>query len=70
MVVHTKIDKEEEISKKIINVFNDNEMWTKHVSFKWRSSKIITNATIMNYYDKDHLLYEVLTGISAHDTIE
>ena len=39
MVVRATIDKEEDISKKLINIFNDNELGTKCVSFKWISSK-------------------------------
>lgn len=34
MVVHATLDKEEDIIKKIINLFIDNDMGIKYVSFK------------------------------------
>ena len=70
MVVYATMDKEEEISKKLINVFHDNEMGIKYVSFKWTSSKGIINAIRMNYYNKDDLHFEVLKGINIHDEME
>ena len=38
LVVHGMMDKEEEISAKTINEYNENELGIKYVSFKWTST--------------------------------
>ena len=65
-----KMDEEEEISVKLLNVSNKNELGMKSVSFQWTFSKGITNAMRMNYCNKEHLRFETLKRISVHDTIE
>ena len=70
MVVFAAMEKEEEISKKLINVFNENELGMKHVSFKCKSSAGTTNALRMNRHIKDDLCFEVLKGINARDKMD
>ena len=44
MVVCATMDEEEEISTNLINVFDDNELGIRGVSFRWMSSTGIINA--------------------------
>ena len=48
MVAYTTMDKEEEISEKLLNVFNENELGIKCVSFQWTSSTRIINVMRMH----------------------
>ena len=70
LVVHVTIDKEEEMSAKMTNEHNENELGIKCVPFKWTSTKGMTNTIRMSYYDKDNLRFEVLIGININNTIE
>ena len=70
LVVHVTMDEEEDISAKMINECNENELGIKFVSFRWTSAKGITNAIRMNYCNKDDLRFEVLIGKIINDTIE
>ena len=64
------MDKEEEISAKLINVHNENELGVTCVSFKWNSSKETMNAIRINYCNKEDLRFEVLKGVSVNDVVE
>ena len=53
MGVCTAIDREDELSKKLINVFKDNELGLKFVSFLWSASNGAVSSKQMNYCNKD-----------------
>ena len=62
--------KEEEISAKMTNEHNENELGIKFVSFKWTSAKGTMNAIRIKYHNKDNLRFKVLIGMDINDTIE
>ena len=69
MVVHATMNKEEEISAKLLNAHDGNKLGIKFFSFKWTSSTEIKNAIKMNYFNKEDLSFEMLKGISVKDTV-
>ena len=69
LVAHaTMNEEEEEISAKLINVWDENELGIKFILFKWTSSTWILNAIRMDCCNKEDLRFEVLKGISVRDT--
>ena len=70
VVVHVTMDKEEEISGKMTNEYNKNDLGIKFVSFKWTSARGIMNAMRMNYHKKEDLRFEILKRIRIDDTVE
>ena len=70
VVACVTMGKEEEISTKLINKCNENDIGIKYVSFKWTSAIGITNAIRINYYNKLDLRFEVLKGMTIDDTVE
>ena len=70
LVVQSTMDEEEEISAKLKNEHNENDLGIEFVSFKWTSAKGIVNSTSMNCHNKEELRFEVLKGISINDEVE
>ena len=70
MVACVTMDKEEEISAKMMNNYNENDFGIKFVTFEWTSATGITNAIRMDYYKKEDLRFEVLKGIRIDDAVE
>ena len=70
LVVCATMDKEEEISAKLTNEHDENELGIKFVSFKWTYAKGIMNATRMDYCNKEDLRFEVLKVMSVNDAVE
>ena len=70
MVVHVTMDDEEEISAKMINEHNENDLGIKFVSFKWALATGITNAARMRHHKKECLRFEVLKEIRIDDEVE
>ena len=70
LVLCTTMNKEEDVSTKIINELNENELGIKFVSFKRASAKGMMNSIRMNYCDKENLRFEVLKGISVNNALE
>ena len=64
------MDKEEEISAKLINEHNENDLGIKCVSFKWTSAIGITNTIRINYHNKLDLRFEGLKGMNIDDAVE
>ena len=64
------MDKEEQLSAKLTNVCNENELCIKCVSFKWASAKGMMNATRTNHCNKKDLRFEVLKVINVNEVAE
>ena len=64
------MDKEVEISAKMMNECNENDLDVKFVSFEWTPAKGIMNAIRMNHHKMENVRFKVLKGIIIADTIQ
>ena len=70
LVVYGVEQEDENIDKKLMESFNNNDLDLRCVLFKFSSKEGMFNAIRMNYQNKSKMWFEVLKGIKVKDKVK
>ena len=70
LVVYGLEQESEDADKKLMESFKNNDLYLRHVSFKFSSKEGIFKVIRINYQHKNKMWFELLKGVNVEDEVK